>query len=205
MVQDSYYRKVIQPAESVVLTDARRLLSSWLDRPKFKTEHRRSDREADLIVEQGDVRLVVEFKFSSDAASIGAAVDQVSAYAALLGRHSVPVVATSFMGDVGKRRCADAGVSWFDLSGNANIAAPGLRIIIDGKPNKFLRRGRPSSAFAPKSARIARRLLIEPHRWFRQQELARETGLDDGFTSKIVRRLEGDGLVERDRSGALRA
>jgi hypothetical protein len=71
------------------------------------------------------------------------------------------------MGDVGKRICADAGVSWFDLSGNANIVAPGLRILIEGRPNKFGRGGRPSSAFAPKSARIARRLLIDPHRSFR--------------------------------------
>jgi hypothetical protein len=83
------------------------------------------------------------------------------------------------------------------------VRSPGLRIIIEGKPNKFGRRGRPSSAFAPKSARIARRLLIDPHRSFRQQELARETGLDDGFTSKIVRRLEVDALVEREQGGAL--
>ena len=47
-------------------------------------------------------------------------------------------------------------------------------------------------------------MLIDPHRSFRQQELARETGLDDGFTSKIVRRLEADGLVDRDKSGAIR-
>jgi hypothetical protein len=108
------------------------------------------------------------------------------------------------MGEVGKRLCEEADVSWFDLSGNAHIVAPGLRILIEGKPNRFLRRGRPSSAFAPKSARIARHLLIEPRRAFRQQELARETGLDDGFTSRIVGRLERDGLVERDKAGAIR-
>jgi hypothetical protein len=180
-----------------VLADAQRLLTSWLDRPRFLAKH----EGADLVVENGTVRLVVEMKWGADAASIGGAVNQVKSYATRLGRRSVPVVATSFMGDVGKRICADAGTSWFDLSGNANIVAPGLRIIIEGKPNKFGRRGRPSSAFAPKSARIARRLLIDPHRLFRQQELARETGLDDGFTSKIVRRLEADALVEREGGG----
>jgi hypothetical protein len=107
------------------------------------------------------------------------------------------------MGEVGKRLCADGGVSWFDLSGNAHVVAPGLRIVIEGKPNRFVRRGRPSTAFAPKSARIARRLLIEPERHFRQQELARETGLDDGFTSRIVRRLEEDSLVQRSKDGTV--
>jgi hypothetical protein len=127
----------------------------------------------------------------------------VKKYAVQAGRRSVPVVVTSFMGEAGKRLCDDAQVSWFDLSGNAHIVAPGLRIHVEGKPNKFGRRERPSTAFAPKSARLARRLLIEPTRWFRQQELARETGLDPGFTSKIVRRIEQDALVERDKAGAI--
>ena len=200
MGQDGYYKQVHPPHERTVLADAERLLASWLDHPRFLA----NNKEADLVVEDGTLRLVIELKWAADAASIGAAANQVKAYATRLGRRSIPVVATSFMGDVGKRICADAGTSWFDLSGNAHIVAPGLRVIIDGKPNKFARRGRPSSAFAPKSARIARRLLIDPHRSFRQQELARETGLDDGFTSKIVHRLEADGLVERDESGALR-
>jgi hypothetical protein len=109
------------------------------------------------------------------------------------------------MGDVGQRLCAQADVSWFDLSGNAHIVAPGLRIIVEGKPNRYSRRGRPSSAFAPKSSRIARRLLIEPNRSFRQQDLAREARLDDGFTSRIVHRLEKDRLVVRGKDGTIRA
>jgi hypothetical protein len=143
----------------------------------------------------------VECKATSDAAGVGSAIAQVKAYAPRLRPKAVPVVAVPFMGEVGKRLCTEAGVSWFDLSGNAHIVAPGLRVLIEGKPNKFLRRGRPSSAFAPKSARVARRLLIEPGRPFRQQELSRETGLDDGFTSRIVRRLEEDGLIERAKDG----
>jgi hypothetical protein len=159
-------------------------------------------------VDLGKSRLLVDVKSTPSAASIGAAVYKVKEYAAAAGRYRardvVPVIVTSFMGGAGKRLCAEAGVSWFDLSGNADIMAPGLRILIEGKPNKFVRRGRPSSAFAPKSARIARHLLVEPRRWFRQQELSREVELDDGFTSKIVHRLESDILIERDNSGAIR-
>jgi hypothetical protein len=188
--------------EKTALAEAKRLLESWLDHPKFR--HEQGPGEADLVVDQGSLRLVVEVKQSTDVASVGAAIAQARKQAARLGRRSVPVVVAPFMGDVAKRLCAEAAVSWFDLSGNASIIAPGLRILIEGKPNRYLRPGRPSSAFASKSARIARHLLIHSHRSFRQQELSRETGLDDGFTSRIVSRLEADGLVLREQGGAIR-
>ncbi|MBK7397237.1 MAG: MarR family transcriptional regulator [Myxococcales bacterium] len=168
-------------------------------------EHRADvGAQVDLLVEYGSRRFVVEYKGSGSAAVVGSAIAQVKQYAAAIGRSTIPIIAVPFMGDVGKSLCKDANVWWFDLSGNAHIVAPGLRILIEGKPNRFVRRGRPSTAFAPKSARVARHLLLDPKRVVRQQDLARETGLDDGFTSRIVRRLVSDGLVDRDARGALR-
>jgi hypothetical protein len=50
------------------------------------------------------------------------------------GKAAVPVVVVPFMGEMGRRLCqAAAGVSWFDLSGNAEIVAPGQRSHIEGK------------------------------------------------------------------------
>lgn len=196
------------PSESAALAEARRLLAGWLDEPKprFRRDPRSklARSQADLVVEQGRLRLVVEYKGAGGAAVVGQAIDQVKRYAEALGRSTIAVVAVPFMGDVGKALCAEAGISWFDLSGNAHIVGPGLRIIIAGNANRFARRGRPSTAFAPRSARIARRLLVEPKRAFRQRELALLTGLDDGFTSRIVRRLEEDGLLDRADDGAVR-
>jgi hypothetical protein len=197
-----YYSQVPGQEAAAFESRARRLLGSWLDSPKFST--RSGDLGADIIVEQGAARLAVQVKGDSAAAPVGGAIAQVKRAAKRLGRRTVPVVAVPFMGDIGQRLCEEAGVSWFDLSGNAHIVAPGLRILIEGKPNQFLRRGKPSSPYAPKSARIARHLLIEPLRFIRQQDLARETGLDDGFTSRIVSRLEDDELIDRDASGAIR-
>jgi hypothetical protein len=178
---------------------ARRLLRSWLEHSKIRTA---PDDGADFVVEQGALRMAVEVKESGGTAAVGAAIAAVRS----ARRHRpkvLPVVAVPFMGDVGKKLCADAGVSWFDLSGNANIVAPGLRILIEGKPNRFIQRGRPSTAFAAKSSRIARQLLIDPRRSWRQQDLARAARLDDGFTSRIVQRLEHDRLIERNE-GLLR-
>jgi hypothetical protein len=192
----------VSQSKTAAIDQAKKLLAAWLDQPHFRVEVVKGRAAPDLLVEDGALKLVVEFKANAEAASVSGAVAQAKRYAE--GRQVVPIVATPFMGDVGKRICAEAGISWFDLSGNARIVAPGLRIIIEGKPNRFVRRGRPSSAFAPKSARVARHLLVHYPKAFRQQDIARETGLDDGFTSRIVRRLEGDGLVERDDGGLIR-
>ncbi|OGQ24145.1 MAG: hypothetical protein A2138_01005 [Deltaproteobacteria bacterium RBG_16_71_12] len=101
--------------------------------------------------------------------------------------------------------CADAQVAWLDLSGNARIVAPGIRVIVDGRPNRFRGPGRPASVFAPKSARVARWLLMHPDEVFTQRQIARSTQMTEGFVSRIVARLEDDGYVAREPTGALRA
>jgi hypothetical protein len=158
----------------------------------------------DLLVAVGDFNFVVECKAKGDASAVAMAVRSVKEFAGRLKRKSIPLVAVSYMGDVGKRLCEEAKVCWLDLSGNAHLVAPGLRVNIEGKPNQFKRLGRPRSVFAPKSARIARWLLVEPDRAFRQRELAKVSGLDEGFTSRIVRQLEEQRLVARDSAGAVK-
>jgi hypothetical protein len=158
-----------------------------------------------MVVSAGGRAFFVECKASGQAAAVAAAARQLQEYAMLSGKKGVPLVVVPYMGDVGKRLCAEAGIGWLDLSGNAHLVAPGLRISIEGKPNLFKRTGRPRSVFAPKSARIARCLLMQPGRAFTQRELAQASGLDEGFTSRIVRQLESERLVTRSAQGAVQA
>lgn len=161
--------------------------------------------QADAVVDIAGFTFVVEWKASGAAAPVASAARQVRDYAAALGGRVIPVVAVPFMGAVGRERCADAEVGWIDLSGNARIVAPGIRVRIEGQPNRFKHAGRPASAFAPKSARIARWLLTHPDQTVTQREVAQATGMDEGFTSRIVSRLEEDALVVRAPDGAIRA
>lgn len=185
-------------------------LAGLLDVParkvRLRSQARRSEAAGlvDAIAEVGPFTFVIEWKGAGAAGPVSVAVEQVRRCAAAIGNRSIPLVAVPYMGEVGRRRCEEASVAWLDLSGNARIFAPGLRILIEGKPNRFTRRGRPSSAFAPKSSRIARWLLMHPHRPMTQREIAQATGVDEGFTSRIVARLEEDGLLVRDPSGAIR-
>jgi hypothetical protein len=110
----------------------------------------------------------------------------------------VPIVAVPFMGETGRRLCAEAGVSWVDLSGNAWIDAPGQQIRFVGHRNRFTSAGRRADVFAPRSSRVIRALLMDRQRTFTQAELAAASGVDKGRVSRLVRRLEAMDLVVRD-------
>ncbi len=113
----------------------------------------------------------------------------------------IPLLAVPYMGDAGRDYCEESGVSWLDLSGNAGIFAPGLHIRERGHANRFLRPGRVESAYGPKGSRVARWLLVHPYKVFRQREIALHTGLDQGYVSRVVRKLVDSGLVSRHTKG----
>src|SRR5260370_41130637 len=88
-------------------------------------------------------------------------------------------------------------LNWMDLSGNAHVRAGELHWRVRGRPDDLRPRGRPSSPFAPRSARVTRTLLLDARRWWVQKDLVSVTGLDDGSVSRIVRRLDEECLLER--------
>jgi len=163
-----------------------------------------ADDGVDLVLRLGEALLFVEAKGSSHAAAIAEAADHVAIAAHEAGPKAVGVVAVPFMGELGRQICRKAGVGFIDLSGNADIKAPLLVVHVEGRPNKFIPRGRPSSVFAPKSSRITRLLLLDPKRWWIQNELAKEADLGRGYISKICRRLESQRLIERGPDRAVR-
>ena len=115
----------------------------------------------------------------------------------LVGGEFIPILVVPYMSRAGAETADRLRLNWLDLSGNAHIRDQGLHVWVKGQPNRFRAAGRPSSPFAPKSARITRTLLLDPARWWRQKELADATGLDDGNVSRIVRRLDDEALLER--------
>ena len=175
-----------------------------VDPAEFHLEARHGAAHADSVLHVGPYTFVVEWKGSGTTAAVSAAIERVLDISRDFGGAVVPLVAVPFMGEVGRERCAAAEVAWLDLSGNARIFAPGLRILAEGKPNRYKRHGRPSTAFAPKSSRIARWLLMHPDEPLTQREIARATGTDEGYTSRVVGKLEDDGLIIRNSNGAIR-
>jgi len=187
-----------EQAERVALKDLPALLSDLLDLGDG-VRLRRQERGADLVIDLPEGRRwVAEVKSSARSADVAAAARQALAYAK---EGELPVVVVPFMGEAGARAAAAEGVSWIDLSGNARLRDGDLFVRVEGRPNRYPSRGRPSSPFAPASARVTRHMLQDPEHWWRQSELSKATGLDDGRVSKLVARLDELDLLERD--GAL--
>lgn len=156
---------------------------------------------ADLVCKVGGKKFVLVIGSSASSSSIASAVAQARRHATTLD--AIPLVVTPYMGDVGRVACEASGVSWLDLSGNAKIDAPGLRVHVEGKPNLFKQRGRPANPFAPKISRIVRWFLTHPLNQLpvSQRALAKAVDLDEGYTSRAVKKLEEDGFVSRGNDG----
>lgn len=196
------------PSEQEALEQIPRRLADLLAHPPSAARVRRElgrARQADAVVELEGFTFVVEWTGSGTVARVSDAARQALAHSAKAGKRAIPVVAVPFMGPAGREICEKANVSWLDMSGNAHLVGPGLRVRIDGQPNRYKGPGRPASAFAPKSSRIARWLLMHPRQPLSQRELATATKMDEGFTSRIVAKLEQDELIVRDPDGRIRA
>lgn len=184
-----------QQAERVARRELPDLLAELLD-VRSGIKLRRPDRGVDVLIDLPDGRrLVAEVKSSARSGDVAAAARQALAHAQ---EGELPVVVVPYMGEAGARAAEAAGVGWIDLSGNALLRDGDLFVRVEGRPNRYPSRGRPSSPFAPASARVTRHLLHDPDRWWTQAELAKATGLDDGRVSKLVARLDELELMERD-------
>jgi hypothetical protein len=180
-------------------------LGEWLKgiHPSIDIRPALLEEEIDALIEAGNYRFLIEVKGESNSAQINSAIRKLKRIKPKQKDIIIPLIVVPFMGDVGGKLCREAGVSWMDLSGNADISAPDLKIFIQGRPNAMRKKGRPSNAFAPKSSRVARYLLINAEHAVRQKEIADQAHMDEGFTSRIVSRLVQEGLVCRTDNGAL--
>lgn len=195
----------VLPSESQLIAEVPAALAGLLAVPKGEVKIERGDApDADLVVLAAGHTFVVNVLRAVSPGPVVAHAERVVTAVKKLRRKATPLLVVPFMTEAGRRAAEGARVPWFDLSGNARIIAPGLRVIVDGRPNRFRGPGRPSSVFAPKSARVVRWLLMHPEQVTTQREIARATDMSEGFVSRIASRLESDSYVVREPSGALR-
>jgi len=170
------------------------LLEEMLGDPQLRVDRAPPDGGIDLVVNDSTGRTwFAQVKASATAGHVAEAARRLRDATA---PNAVSILVVPYMTAGAAEVAAEEGVNWVDLAGNARIRDDDLYILIQGRPNPFRSRGRPSSPFAPKSARITRVMLLDPSRWWRQRDLAEKTGLDDGTVSRVVRRLVDEALVE---------
>jgi hypothetical protein len=193
------------PFEKQAVSEVPGLLAGLLEIPESRVAVRwgaKGDGPS-FLIRAGEHTFLAEPRNSSARAPMILAVTRLRDRRKDIEKDVIPLVIVPYMGETGRRLCEKHKIAWLDLSGNARIKAPGLLISVEGKPNRFKSAGRPPNLFAPKSSRIVRQFLIVTDRALTQRELSQAAGLDEGYTSRIVRRFEENGLLLRDKEGVL--
>lgn len=181
-----------------------KLIGEWLTTAASASPERKSAgaEKVDLVVRAGGHAFAVAVNARDDLAALERAAQHLATVKPS-GDAPIRLLVVPYMGPQARRWAATREFSWLDLSGNADIRGPGLRIVVSGEPNRYAERGRPTNAFSPHYARVTRVLLTDPSRSWSQRELQLETRLPQGTVSKAVRKLVDLKLVESHARGAL--
>lgn len=154
--------------------------------------------EPDLVVKAGDRVFVAGVKGHFTGPRLLDAWQQANSWGPRVpGSQKVFLLVVPYMTEAAREVASEHGINWIDLSGNAHIRARNLLIHVEGRPNQFVLRGRPSSVFERRSSRLVRLLIIQPGRTWSVTEAAKESGLDAGSVSRIATRLGDEGYVHR--------
>lgn len=156
-----------------------------------------NDSGWDLETTVDGQKWVFEVKSSSGPGIVSKVAQQLRSLATSLPEPTMAILVVPYMTPAGLKAAKRESLNWIDFSGNGILRQGSMYVRVEGRPNGHKRRGRPASAFAPKASRLARVMLNDPERWWRQNTIAEEADLGDGYVSRVVRRLSDDGYLER--------
>ena len=118
----------------------------------------------------------------------------------------VPLIIAPYIGAKQAKILADKDISWIDLSGNMSVRISN-RVYIErtGKPNRFPDTAPIKKIFQGTSSLVSRALLLQPEGFSSLYEMVdfinnRNAKITLSTVSKVVKRLEEELLINRDKS-----
>lgn len=147
-------------------------------------------------------RLLVESKSVGEPRYLAQAITGL-ALATRRSPRSYGVVVAPYIGPEGQRLCREAGVGYLDLTGNAFLSFD--HVLIDRKSGERRPRAkaRLRRLFSPKSSRVLRVLLTEPHQTWTLARLATEAQISVRSAHLVINALAEKAFVDKQR-GAIR-
>ncbi|MHA7685921.1 hypothetical protein [Cupriavidus sp. PET2-C1] len=157
----------------------------------------RPDLIARLLVDGRQHLLICEYKSNGQPRYARSALLELRNYVAERAPQATPVFIAPYLSPAVRQLCAEKGVGYLDLEGNARIAFGGVFIerMVADKPAAEQRELK--SLFRPKSAQVLRAMLREPDRAWRVTELSEISGVSLGHVSNVR-----TGLIDREWASA---
>jgi hypothetical protein len=151
----------------------------------------RADRLAQLRAGDRKWMLVVEERRSAQPREVRTAVLQLERYSKQAPA-DVPyygVLVAPFISEESARICAEAGIGYADLAGNARLSFDQVFIETRSAENPFREKRERRSLFAPRATRVLRVLLQGPLRAWKVTELAESARVSLGWVSAVRQQL----------------
>jgi hypothetical protein len=158
--------------------------------------HGRWDFEVHFVTSTGSKTLICEARSRAWPNELHAIAHRLEAAPhSGASRQTVPVLIAPYVSKQAAETCLDLGLSWADLAGNCELRMDGAFIKIQGEPNSF-RKGRgTASLYTPKSANVVHALLLDRHRAWTTEDLARAANVSLGQVAGVKKLLEANNWI----------
>lgn len=168
-----------------------KLVSLKKDAKVSPQSHDRVDRLAQVTAGDRQWTLVVEEKRLGQPREVRTAVLQLERYLKHLPE-DVPrygLLLAPFISEESAKICAEAGIGYADLAGNARLSFDQVFIETRSPENPFREKRETRSLFAPRATRVLRVLLQGPLRPWKVTELAESARVSLGWVSAVRQQL----------------
>lgn len=170
----------------------------WKKRkPKMlETIQYRPDFEGEIRIGKKRRRILIEVKTSGTPMIIA----QLAAYSQVIKKNdpnTYLILVAPFVSLRGKELCKELGIGFVDLEGNVYFRVGGVLIERCGKKGEKREKQILKKVFTTKSTWIIRKMLKEPNRSWKTQDLADTANVSIGMVYKTTERLEAEGYLEK--------
>ena len=168
----------------------------WLQLNKKCKENKwYPDYKVKIKWEKGEHDLIVEVKSTGEPRIIAEVAGRFKAY----NLNGYPVLIAPFVSSRGREMCKELEMGFIDLAGNAHLKFDGVLIERWGKKSEKKEKRNLKNLFSTKSTWVIRRMLLQPKRTWKFEELAEEANVSLGQAYKVVNKLVSEGYVEKKR------
>lgn len=135
--------------------------------------------------------LVIEEKRLAQPREVRTAVLQLARYLSHLPANapSYGILTAPFISEESAKICAEAGIGYVDLAGNARLSFDQVFIETRSSENPFREKRETRSLFAPRATSVLRTLLQGPLRPWKVAELAKSAHVSLGWASAVRQQL----------------